>query len=94
MHANALYNQIAPDARCHDVVILSCEESRERRFAGGSTGSVNLQRLNPSLVLKYSAGVTFDPCGVTGKASMAHLDESMARASTKDHGTFTPSAAS
>ena len=55
MHANALYNQIAPDARCHDVVILSCEEGRARRFAGGSTGSVNLQRLNPSLVLKYSA---------------------------------------
>jgi hypothetical protein len=94
MPANALYNQRAADARCHGVVILSCEESSERRFAGGSMGWVNLQRLNPSPLLKCSAGVTFDLCSVTGKASMAHLDELTARASTKDHGTLTPSAAS
>lgn len=94
MQANALYNQLAPDARCHDVVVLSYEERSERRFAGGSMGSVNFQRLNPSPLPKYSAGVTFDLCGVTGEASMAHLDDSMAGASIKVHGTFASSAAS
>jgi hypothetical protein len=94
MQVNALYNQIAADPRHDDVVILSYEEISERRFASWSMGSVNLERLNPSLLIKYSEGVTLDPYGVTGKASMALLDDLMATASIMGHATYTPSATS
>jgi hypothetical protein len=94
MQVNALYNQIAADPRHNDVVILSYEEISERRFAGWSMGSVNLERVNPSLLLKYSEGVNLDPYGVTGRASMALLDELMATASIMGHASYSPSSPS
>jgi hypothetical protein len=78
---NALYNHIAADPRHNDVVILSYEEISERKFAGWSMGLVNLERINPSLLLKYSECATLDPYCVSGKASMAMFDELMATAS-------------
>jgi Sensors of blue-light using FAD len=78
---NALYNHIAADPRHTDVVILSYEEISERKFAGWSMGLVNLERINPSLLLKYSECATLDPYSVSGKASMAMFDELMATAS-------------
>ena len=51
-----LYNRIAADP-CHtDVELLCYEEIGERRFAGWSMGQVNMARLNPALLLKYSSG--------------------------------------
>ena len=61
MQVNALYNHIAADPRHNDVVILSYEEISERRFAGWSMGLVNLERVNPSLLLKYSEGCDARP---------------------------------
>ncbi|MCY7387955.1 MAG: BLUF domain-containing protein [Burkholderiales bacterium] len=81
MQVNALYNQIAGDPRHKDVVILSYEEINERKFSGWSMGLVNLERINPSLLLKYSECATLDPYCVSGKASMALFDELMATAS-------------
>jgi hypothetical protein len=81
MQVNALYNQIAGDPRHKDVVILSYEEISERKFAGWSMGLVNLDRINPSLLLKYSECATLDPYGVSGRASAAMFDELMATAS-------------
>ncbi|MBL8525532.1 MAG: BLUF domain-containing protein [Betaproteobacteria bacterium] len=78
---SALYNRIASDRRHQDVVILSYEEISERKFVGWSMGLVNLERINPSLLLKYSACATLDPYGVSGKASLAMFDELMATAS-------------
>lgn len=78
---NSLYNHIAADCRHKDVVILSYEEICERKFSGWSMGLVNLDRINPSLLLKYSECATLDPYCVTGKASMALFDELMATAS-------------
>ena len=81
MQVNALYNQIAADPRHSDVVVLSYEEISERNFANWSMGLVNLEQVNPSLLLKYSETATLDPYGVSGTASMALLHELMARAS-------------
>ena len=71
MQVNALYNQIAADPRHKDVVILSYEEISERRFANWSMGLVDLERVNATLLLKYSESATLDPYGVPGMASMA-----------------------
>ncbi len=78
---NHLYNRIAADPRHHEVVLLSYEEITERRFAGWAMGQVNMARLNPALLLKYSATATLDPYAVSGRASMALFDELVATAS-------------
>ncbi len=78
---NALYNRIVADPRHRDVILLSYEEIGERRFAGWSMGEVNMQRLNPALLLKYSETATLDPYAVSGAVSMALFDELVATAS-------------
>jgi hypothetical protein len=70
-----LYNQIAHDKRHGDVALLSYEEIGERSFASWSMGQVNMNRLNPALVLKYSEGTRLDPFAVSGKASLALFNE-------------------
>ena len=92
MQVNALYNHIAADLRHKDVVILSYEEISERKFSGWSMGLVNLDRINPSLLLKYSECATLDPYCVSGKASMALFDELMATASIMGQSSPTLSA--
>ncbi len=78
---NALYNRIAADPRHHDVVLLSYEEIAERRFAGWAMGQVNMNMLNPALLLKYSEVAALDPYAVSGTVSMALFDELVATAS-------------
>ncbi|MFT3953818.1 MAG: BLUF domain-containing protein [Piscinibacter sp.] len=78
---NALYNRIAVDARHHDVVLLSYEEIGERRFAGWSMGVIDLSRLNPAMLLKYSETAVLDPYALSGRVSMALLEELTATAS-------------
>ncbi len=92
LEVNALYNQIAADRRHSDVVILSYQEITERNFANWSMGLVNLEQVNPSLLLKYSETATLDPYGVSGTASMALLQELMARASIIGQTNLSPSA--
>ena len=77
---NKLYNRIAGDARHTDVVLLNYEEIEERRFAGWSMGQVNMQRLNPAVLLKYSECARLDPFVVSGKATMALFEELVATA--------------
>ena len=78
---NRLYNRIAMDPRHTDVVLLSYEEIGERRFAGWSMGQVNMDRLNPAMLLKYSATAKLDPHAVSGSVSQAVFDELVATAS-------------
>jgi hypothetical protein len=78
---NKLYNHIIEDARHTDVVLLHYEEITERRFGGWTMGQVNLSKLNTSIVLKYSEKPEFDPYSVSGKVSLALLEELMATAS-------------
>jgi hypothetical protein len=78
---NQLYNRIVSDSRHTDVELLCYEEIGERRFAGWSMGQVNMGRLNPALLLKYSERAMLDPYSVSGRVSMALFDELMATAS-------------
>ena len=80
MAVNRLYQRIAADPRHTDVVLLSYAEVDERRFAGWSMGQVNLSRLNPALVLKYSETATLDPYSLPGAAMAALFDEMVATA--------------
>ena len=76
-----LYNRIAVDPRHRDVVLLTYDEIAERRFAGWAMGQVNMNMLNPSLLLKYSEAAVLDPYAVSGAVSMALFNELVATAS-------------
>lgn len=78
---NDLYNHIIKDPRHQDVELLHYEEITERRFGGWTMGQVNLSKLNTSIVLKYSEKPEFDPYNVSGRVSLALLEELMATAS-------------
>lgn len=78
---NDLYNHIIKDPRHQDVELLHYEEITERRFGGWTMGQVNLSKLNTSIVLKYSEKPEFDPYSVSGRVSLALLEELMATAS-------------
>jgi Sensors of blue-light using FAD len=78
---NALYNRIVADPRHTDIELLLYQEIGERRFAGWSMGQVNMARLNPSVLLKYSARPTLDPYAVSGEVSLALFEELVATAS-------------
>jgi hypothetical protein len=81
MQVNDLYSQIVNDKRHRDVVLLDYQEVTERRFGGWSMGVVNLSKLNTSIVLKYSERPELDPYSVSGRVSLALLEELMATAS-------------
>ena len=77
---NRLYNRITSDHRHTQVELLRYEEIGERRFAGWAMGQVNMSRLNPALLLKYSETATLDPYAVSGQVSMALFEELVATA--------------
>lgn len=77
---NALYSMIVSDNRHKDVTILHYEEVTERCFSGWTMGQVNLSKVNASLLLKYSERAVLDPFSVSGKVSMALLEELIATA--------------
>ena len=81
MPISELYGHIQKDARHKDVVLLSYEEITERRFGGWTMGQVNVAKLNNSILLKYSEKPELDPYSVSGKMSLALLEELMATAS-------------
>lgn len=83
---SGLYNRIAADPRHTEVVLLNYEEIGERRFAGWAMGQVNLSRLNPAMLLKYSETASLDPFAVSGKVSMALFEELVATASVMGQG--------
>jgi hypothetical protein len=76
-----LYNRIAADSRHGDVEILLFEDITERRFSNWTMGQVNLAKVNPSTLLKYSEKPALDPFAIGGKVSMALLEELIATAS-------------
>ena len=77
---NLLYNDIVRDPRHKNVVVLHYEEVEQRHFAGWTMGQVNLAKVNPSTLLKYSETMTLDPYSMSGRASMALLEELIATA--------------
>lgn len=81
MAVSELYGHILKDPRHKDVVLLDFQEISERRFGGWTMGTVNLLKLNHSILLKYSERAELDPYAASGKVSMALLEELMATAS-------------
>lgn len=77
MAVSALYGHIQKDSRHKDVVLLDYEEISERRFGGWTMGTVNLLKLNHSVLLKYSEKAELDPYAASGKVSLALLEELM-----------------
>ena len=77
---NSLYMKIVRDTRHREVVLLHYSEVPERHFAGWTMGQVNLTKVNPSLLLKYSDKPVLDPFAVSGRASLALLEELIATA--------------
>jgi Sensors of blue-light using FAD len=75
-----LFGHIQGDARHKDVALLHYEEISERRFGGWTMGQVNLSKLNHSILLKYSEKPELDPYSVSGKVSLALLEDLMATA--------------
>jgi hypothetical protein len=75
------FNAIVRDARHEMVRLLSFEEISERRFGGWSMGQVNIEKINSSLLLKYAESAELNPFSVSGKVSMALLEELIATAS-------------
>ncbi|RRD58102.1 BLUF domain-containing protein [Comamonadaceae bacterium OH2545_COT-014] len=80
-----LYGLIQRDPRHQDVVLLHYEEITERRFGGWTMGLVNTNRINPATLLKYNTRAELDPYSVSGRASLALLEELMATASIAAH---------
>ena len=81
MAVSDLYGHIQKDLRHKDVVLLHYEEISERRFGGWTMGQVNMSRINVSILLKYAEKPELDPYAVSGKVSLALLEELMATAS-------------
>ena len=81
MEVSRLYNNIVTDSRHTDVEILLFEDITERRFFNWTMGQVNLAKVNPSTLLKYSEKPILDPFAMGGKFSMALLEELIATAS-------------
>ena len=80
------YNRIAADARHADVTLLQFDEIGERRFSGWAMGQVNMARLNPALIMKYSELGNLDPWSVPGAATAALFDEMIATAAIMGQG--------
>ena len=81
MAVSELFAHIQKDSRHKDEVLLHYEEISERRFGGWTMGQVNTSRLNTSILLKYAEKPELDPYAVSGKVSLALLEELMATAS-------------
>ena len=81
MSVSELYGHIQRDRRHKDVVLLHYEEISERRFGGWTMGQVDMSRINASILLKYAEKPELDPYSVSGKVSLALLEELMATAS-------------
>jgi hypothetical protein len=75
------FNAIVRDPRHSQVRLLSYEEIHERRFGGWTMGQVNVAKVNPSLLLKYSAQAALNPFVLSGHASLSLLEELAATAS-------------
>lgn len=80
MQISELFGHIQRDARHKDVALLQFEEISERRFGGWSMGQVNLTKLHHSTLLKYSEKPELDPYSVSGKVSLALLEDLAATA--------------
>jgi len=72
---NRLYSNIVRDARHTDVLLLSYEEIDERRFGSWRMGRIDLNKVNPSTLLRYSERPDLDPMSLSARQALALLEE-------------------
>ena len=77
---NALYAKIMQDARHSDVILLHYDEITERKYACWTMGHVNLAKVNPSIMLRFSEMPGLDPHAMSGKNALALVDDLIAAA--------------
>lgn len=85
---NALYHRIVADSRHRDVTLLEYAEIDERRFASWRMGLVDLKKVNPGTIMRYSERAEVDPFSMRGRSAQALLEEltSTAAIVTRDRG--------
>ncbi|WP_294541465.1 BLUF domain-containing protein [uncultured Rhodoblastus sp.] len=81
-----IYNAIVRDERHEQVRLLIFEEISERRFGAWTMGQINIDRLNPSLLLKYFKRAELNPFDSSGRATLALLDEMVVTAAISPRG--------
>ncbi|MCC5786720.1 MAG: BLUF domain-containing protein [Phycisphaerales bacterium] len=72
---NHLYSKVLRDDRHTVVTLLEYAEITERRFSGWRMGRVDLDKINASIVLKYSEKPQIDPFGMSGSAALKLFEE-------------------
>lgn len=86
-NVSEVYNRIVRDRRHKEIQLLIFEEIAERHFAQWTMGQVSLARVNTSLLLKYSESPAIDPFALSGRATLALLDELIAHGAVIGRGT-------
>lgn len=76
-----LFNAIVRDDRHQNVRLLIYEEIRERQFANWTMGQVNIDKLNPAMLLKYYRRAELNPFDCSGAATMALITDLVASGS-------------
>jgi len=74
---NRLYSRVIHDTRHTDVTLLEYTEITERSFTNWRMGRVDLDRINPGMVLKYSETPRLDPFRIPGRVALAVLQDIM-----------------
>ena len=72
---NQMYGQLQRDERHHDLVLLGYESIDERQYASWTMGKIRLDKINRSLLLKYSVCGELNPYLVSNCATVALLNE-------------------
>ncbi len=72
---NRLYAHIVGDARHYDATLLDYAEIDARSFTSWRMGSVDLDKVNRSIVLRHSSGSAMDPYSMSAAGALAMLEE-------------------
>jgi hypothetical protein len=72
---NRLFTNIMKDPRHDNVLLLMFDEIEERRFPGWRMGSVDLNKINLSTILRFSETSQLDPYAMSGSSALALIEE-------------------
>jgi len=72
---NRVYGQLMRDKRHQDLILLGYESIDERQYSSWTMGGIRLDKINRSLLLKYSISSELNPYQVSSCATVALLNE-------------------
>jgi len=72
---NILYGRLQQDPRHTKLTLLDYSEIEARLYPGWTMSKIRLDRVNLSVLLKYSTTAALDPYTVSGNTTMALLEE-------------------